>query len=91
MLQKTFRSIFLITSIIVFFAFASGETPSSPFFSESWNKSFQLKPTETGDTLTIGAVFSDASELFVNDQAAGAIVVMNSNGKITSKIPLENI
>lgn len=81
----------LISAIILFQSSADSASSSLPFFTQKWNRDFHLKPTETGDTLSIGAVFSNDSLVFVNDQAAGTVAVLNADGKILSKIPLEPI
>lgn len=59
-----------INSIIFIQLYAVVASPSPPFFSQPWGQDFHLKPAETGDTLSIGAVFSNDSVLFVNDLAA---------------------
>jgi len=88
MFRTKFPLILIITLVTTVPLFAAG---CSPFFFQKWNNDFHLRPTETGDTLSIGSVCATDSALFVNDQAARAMVVINGKGKVVSRIPLEGI
>jgi hypothetical protein len=61
------------------------------FFEQKWNQDFHLRPIESGDTLSIGAVFCDGSSVFIHDRAAGTMVVLNRQGKKTATVVLEGI
>ena len=61
------------------------------FFEQKWNQDFHLRPIESGDTLSIGGIFCDGSSVFINDRAAGTMVVLNRQGKKTATVVLEGI
>jgi hypothetical protein len=75
--------------IVCILALCSGAP--KPFFEQQWNKDFRLRPIESGDTLSIGAVFCDGSSVFVYDRAAGTMVILNAQGKTVTVIGLEGI
>jgi hypothetical protein len=62
-----------------------------PFFEQKWNQDFHLRRIESGDTLSIGAVFCDGSSVFIHDRASGTIVVLSGQGKKTETVTLEGI
>jgi hypothetical protein len=62
-----------------------------PFFEQKWNQDFQLRQIESGDTLSIGAVFCDGVSVFIHDRAAGIMVVLNQQGKKMATVALEGI
>jgi hypothetical protein len=62
-----------------------------PFFEQKWNQDFRLRPIESGDTLSVGAVFCDGSSVFINNRADGTMVVLNGQGKKTATVVLEGI
>jgi hypothetical protein len=63
----------------------------SPFFSQLWNQTFHLRTTETGEILTIGAVFSDDRQVFVYDLAENTVVSLDAGLKVTSTVKLNSI
>jgi hypothetical protein len=63
----------------------------APFFHQSWGQDFHRRALESGDTLSVGAVFCDGSSVFIHDQAAGTIVILDSKGKKTAMVALEGI
>ncbi|MBN1578298.1 MAG: hypothetical protein JW913_17185 [Chitinispirillaceae bacterium] len=68
--------------------------PASPkkiFFTQPWNKTFHLRETETGEILSIGAVFGTAANVFVYDQAQGAVVTLDTSGKVVTTVQLSSI
>jgi hypothetical protein len=62
-----------------------------PFFEQKWNQDFHLRQIESGDTLSIGSVFSDGSSVFINDRAAGTMVILDRLGKKKAMVALEGI
>jgi len=70
---------------------APAVTKNPPRFSEPWNRTFHLRETENGEVLTVGAVFSNDSEVYVYDLAAGAVVVLDTNLVVRKTVPLTPI
>jgi len=64
---------------------------ASPSFKEQWNKTFHLRTTETGEILSIGAVFSDDKNVYVYDQAENRIVIFDTTLTITDSVALPSI
>ena len=62
-----------------------------PIFHEPWNTTFHLRETENGEVLSIGAVFSNDSTVFVYDLAQGAVVELDSTFSVTRTVPLAPI
>ena len=62
-----------------------------PAFHEPWNTTFHLRETENGEILSIGAVYSDGSNVFVYDLAQGAVVVLDTTLTVTATVPLTSI
>jgi hypothetical protein len=60
-------------------------------FAEPWNKTFQLRETENGEILTIGAVCIEEDTVFIYDLAAGAVVLLDSSGGVLKTVKLASI
>jgi hypothetical protein len=60
-------------------------------FVEPWNKTFQLRETENGEILTIGAVCTDGNAVFMYDLAAGTVVMLDSSGRVEKTVKLAPI
>lgn len=80
---------FLPTIITGILTFCSGSP--EPFFEQKWGIDFHLRPIETGDTLSIGAVFCDGKSVFLHDRAAGTMIVLDARGRKSAAIPLAGI
>jgi hypothetical protein len=63
----------------------------SPEFNEAWNNTFHLRTTETGEILSVGAVFSNRENVFVYDMAENRIVTFDTNLHITDSVSLPSI
>ncbi|MBN1309678.1 MAG: hypothetical protein JXA18_17285 [Chitinispirillaceae bacterium] len=66
-------------------------SPRKLLFSQPWMKTFHCRETETGEILSIGAVFGTAENVFVYDLAQGAVVTLDTEGNVVSTVPLSSI
>lgn len=79
-----------ILSFLFFFGILlSGEVGASVLFNQKWNKDFELRGFENGDSVSIGAMACDNKNLFLYDQARGKIVSLSTNGKILKSTSLQ--
>ena len=65
--------------------------PDAPRFCQPWNMTFHLRETETGETLSTGAVFSDSAHVYVYDLARGAVVTLDAAFSVVSTVQLASI
>lgn len=63
----------------------------SVLFSLPWGENLRYRVNENGDTLSIGAVFSDSARIYVYDLAQGRILIFDSSGAKTREVGLESI
>lgn len=70
---------------------SSKKVSGSPEFNEAWNNTFHLRTTETGEILSVGAVFSNENNVFVYDMAENRIVTFDTNLRITDTVSLQSI
>ncbi len=66
-------------------------TAGLPFFRQEWNRTFHLRTTETGEVISIGAVFSDGMRIYVYDLAQGSVITLDSTGGVADSVRLESI
>jgi hypothetical protein len=88
-LKNSAMLLLIFTLFLSLFARPVSSGSKVPFFFQKWENEFSLRSTENGDTLSIGAVFSTDREIFIYNQAAGAMVVLDSAGKAVSWVLLE--
>lgn len=60
-------------------------------FSQPWNSVFHLRETENGEILSIGAIYSVGTTVYVYDLAAGSVVLLDSIGTPVRTIQLATI
>jgi hypothetical protein len=56
-----------------------------------WGSTFTLRPTESGDTISIGAVFYDSATVYLYNIAAGTVVTYDTNNTLKGVVKLATI
>lgn len=91
--MNSFKKFFILLLAFSLFVPSCAKPASSsakaPFFFQKWGNEFNLRTTENGETLSIGAVFAVEKEIFIYDLAAGEMAVLDSTGKALNRVPLE--
>jgi len=67
------------------------QSSSPTLFSQNWNETFKLHRTESGDTVSIGAIFSDTAAIYIYNLANGSIVQLDRTGSIVKQVSLQPI
>jgi len=80
----------LITACLIITA-CFDSTFSGSFFTQAWNRDFQLRGLENGDTLGVEAVYSDGKTVYLYDQADGNLVQLSDKGAVIARTKLESI
>jgi hypothetical protein len=63
---------------------------SRTLFSEPWGKHFSSRISEQGERLTVTAVFSDTTAIYLLDQADRSIAILDLSGAFIRRVPLES-
>ncbi len=88
----TYRIYFLLFIIITNTCIrATPQQDTQLLFSQTWGKDFQLKITESGEVLTITAIASDSTFLYLYDLSELSLVKIDTSGSVVLKINLESI
>lgn len=69
----------------------SGFSYSKDLINVPWDSTFMLRPTENGDTISIGAVFCDSTLVYFYNIANGTIVIYDTSGTRKNIVKLETI
>ena len=89
------KNVFLLAILLCTAISCRSSEPSSqkkvPLLQEPWNTTFHLRETENGEMLSIGAVYSDDTTVFVYDLARGTVVLLDSMLQVTATVPLATI
>lgn len=62
-----------------------------PSLCRKWNNTFHLRTTETGEILSVGAVFSDNENVYVYDQAENRVVILDTALALTDSVAFPSI
>lgn len=92
MIVNIFNPFLILISIFLFsFTQISAKQSNNSLINSSWGELFALKSTESGDTVSVGAVFSDGADIFIYDMADGRIVTFDSSGSVLHIIKLQSV
>jgi len=58
--------------------------------SQPWGSDFSIRTNEAGDSISIGAAFSDGSQVWLHDLARGRVVRFDSSGRVAGAVTLES-
>ncbi|NLD99735.1 MAG: hypothetical protein GX640_07660 [Fibrobacter sp.] len=89
MIKTVFRYC-VIFSLYVLHGFTFAQN-TPVFFIRPWNDTFTLKTTENGEFLTVTAMASMGSYLYLYDLSDRSLVTIDSTAQIISKVILESI
>jgi len=87
--KKVVRIIFALffTTNICGFSYAKNAT----LFKKSWGQEFQIKRTENGEPLTVSAIASYDTNLYLYDLSDRSLIRIGPSGTIISKVILQSI
>lgn len=89
------KSSYIYLNILIFLLSTSGllasEKNKSSLINCPWGKLFNIKPTESGDSVSVGAVFSNDTDFFIYSLADGKVVEFDSTGTIIKTVKLQSV
>jgi len=89
------KSSYIYRTVLIILLFSnslfSSEKNKTSLISCPWGKLFNIKPTESGDSVSVGAIFSNDNLFYIYDMADGKVVKFDSSGTLIQSVKLQSV